>query len=647
VSPAVFCDALNWRSAIALARARAPAVHVLDDVTPTRSSRLARKILALARCDVVATRFFAGHLRGAGGEPLYVLAGRRSSQAALDAARAAIAESPTLASINDAFGRDRVVLRIARQVWLALGRQVLQIHVAERLSEAKRAVLWLARPTRYDPRVLCDISATVEVRFYDAVNPLLERARVAAWPIELGARQLYFKVVSLFSAQEAGLKDPQGRPGVLLVQEDEASPDHSYRTQPHWFPAAEEPPLPFATYLIGGGPLPEPRGAAVPPGLTVLNARALGRIERVTPGDALTARLERDARRSMWMAFSARADWVRAAGAIAARLLLRARVMAKTCRCLKIRAFLSGEPYLFDSDAVHVVSRDLDVNTVTFQYSNLAYPNVILASTSDRMLLFSERYARMWSTGGIGPREFTATGYPFDGAFARVRGRAAELRAGLESAGARFVISYFDENVGPPKYGFIEPEEFDAEIRSLAQRVLDDPTLGIIFKSQFRKRSPTIRLADDPVLAAAIRTGRMVDLYTGVHRNIVLPAEAALASDLALSQIIGATAALESALAGTRCVLVNFNGVKTANDELYARGLVVFDSFESVMDAIARYRAGDARYAALGDWSSFLHELDPFRDGASAVRLRAVLEEAACGQTEGGERQPRGQEAHA
>jgi hypothetical protein len=414
------------------------------------------------------------------------------------------------------------------------------------------------------------------------------------------------------------------------VQEDEISPDHSYRTQPHWYQADEAQRLPFATYLVAGGPPAQAREPLMPD-LCVLDARALGAIERRVDDDAFTSQLRRDARRCMMRTLGAQPDWIRTAYAIAARLLLRARVMAKTCRYLKIRAFLSGEPYLFDSDAVHVVSHELGVKTLTFQYSNLAYPNVILAATSDQMLLFSERYARLWNTGGIGPGEFRAVGYPFDAAFARVRSRAADLRSRLESAGARYVISYFDENVGPPKYGFIEPAEFDDEIRALAQRVLDDPTLAVIFKSQFRKRSPTIRLASDPILHAAVDTGRMIDLYTGRHRNIVLPAEAALASDIALSQIIGATAALESALAGTRCVLVNHNGVRTANDELYARGQVVFGSFEDALRAIERYRAGDAGYAALGDWSPFIRELDAFGDGRSAERLREVLEGIVCG----------------
>jgi hypothetical protein len=153
----------------------------------------------------------------------------------------------------------------------------------------------------------------------------------------------------------------------------------------------------------------------------------------------------------------------------------------------------------------------------------------------------------------------------------------------------------------------------------------------VVFKSQFRKRSPTVRLASDPLLDAAIATGRMIDLCEGSHRNIVLPAEAALASDMAISHVIGGTAAVESALAGTRCVLINFNGLKTANDELYARGFVVFDSIENALGAIEKFRAGDARYAALGDWSAFLHELDPFRDGRAAERLRETLEAIVCG----------------
>ena len=627
----VFCDGLNWRSAIALARNGPATVRVLDDVPPSLSTRLLRRLLAFFHCKIVETEFFAGHMRGSNGEPVYAIASRRASEAALDAARAVIEESPELAAINVRCGRDRLILRMARQYWLSLGRQVVQIHVARALAQSDEALLWLAPPARYDPRVLQGICAGVEVRHYRAANPLLERVRLAGWVLALAARSAYWRFVSRCSRPPTRLRDPDGRPGLLLIQEDQISSDHSYRTQPHWFPSPEAPRLPFATYLLAGGASPAPERGETPPDLIVLTERALGYIDRCAAPDHVTPRLRSDARRCLTRAVTAKRDWVRAGYAMTARLLLRARVLARACAFLDIRTFLSGEMYLLDSDAIHAIAAEMNVTTVTFQYSNLAYDNVIAATTSDRMMLFSERYSRIWPHRGFGARRFTAIGYPFDVAFERVRPRSGEWRRRLESAGAHFILCYFDENVGPPKYGFLAPSDLDAEIRVLAQRVLDDATLGVIFKSQFRKRSPTVRLAADPLLDAAIATGRMIDLCEGSHRNIVLPAEAALASDIAVSHVIGGTAAVESALAGTRCVLINFNGLKTANDDLYARGLVVFDSLDAVLDAVSKFRTAEAGYLSLGDWSAFIHELDPYRDGRAAVRLRELLADMVLG----------------
>ena len=301
-------------------------------------------------------------------------------------------------------------------------------------------------------------------------------------------------------------------------------------------------------------------------------------------------------------------------------------MLARVCRCLNIRAFLSGEPYLLDSDAVHLFGPELRIATVVFQYSNVAFTNVMTAATSDHMLLFSPRYAAMWPYDGVRPQRMIATGYPFDAAFGLIYQRAAEWRRQLERAGARFVICYFDENVGPPSnYGFMAQSELDDEIRELARLVLDNHDVGVIFKSQFRKRSPTVRLPADPVLRDAIATGRVIELCVGTHRNIVFPAEAALASDLAIGHLVGATAALEAALAGTRCLLINLNGTRTAHDDLYAKGQIVFHLLAEALRATSMFRAGDPAYRSLGDWSGFIHELDPFRDGLAASRLRALL----------------------
>lgn len=624
-SPAVFCDSLNWRSTIALLRTRAVTVQVLDAIPMTPLSKSARALLTAFGCKICEAEFFAGHLRGESGEPLFMVARRMSSQLAMDAAQFAVASLPNLAAIDARSGRHIIALRIARQIWAALERQVLQIQLARTLAKrGNPAILYLARPASYDAGILDRMETAVEVRLYGARRRIIRRAMLIGWICAHLSRPLIWRWLGPLWKSALSPADAACRPGLLLVQEDEVSPDRSYRTQPHWLATGEH--LPFATYLIRGGPSPIAPADQLSSDFTVLDDPALGCIDRRAGKDKVSRKLSSDARRCLRMALSAKTDGAATACAIAARLLSRAGLLARVCRRLNIRAFLSGEPYLLDSDAVHVFGPELSVATVMFQYSNVAFTNVMTAATPDHMLLFSPRYVAMWPYASVRPQRMTATGYPFDAAFGLVRQRAAEWRRQLESSGARFVICYFDENVGPPsKYGYMAQSELDDDIRVLARLVLDNGDLGVIFKSQFRKRSPTVRLPADRVLRDAVATGRLIELCVGTHRNIVFPAEAALASDLAIGHLIGATAALEAALAGSRCLLINLNGTRTANDDLYAQGQIVFDSLAEALRATAMFRSGDPAYRSLGDWSSFIHEIDPFRDGRAAGRLRALL----------------------
>lgn len=621
----VFCDSLNWRSVIALLRTRPAKVHVLDAIPAKVQSKCARALLAAFGCRIYEVDFFAGHLRGESGEPMFMVARRVSSQLVMDAARLAVSSLPKLAAIDARSGGNRIALRIARHIWAALERQVLQIQLAHTLTiSGDQAILYLARPASYEAGILDRVEAAVEIRLYGPRWRVVRRAMLIGWIGVQLSQRLAWRWMGPLRRPALPQPDAGRRHGLLLVQEDEVSPDRSYRTQPHWLAAGEHPP--FATYLIRGGPSPVAMADQISPDLTVLDDAALGCIDRNAGKNDVSTKLLSDARICLLMTLSAKADWAATACAIAARLLARAGFLVRVCRHLNIRAFLSSEPYLPDSDAVHVFAPELRIATVMFQYSNVAFTNVMTAATSDHMLLFSPRYAAMWPYEGIQPQRMIAAGYPFDAAFGLVRQRAAEWRRQLARSGAKFTICYFDENVGPPsKYGYMAQSELDDEIRVIARLVLDNRDVGVIFKSQFRKNSPTVRLPADSVLRDAVATGRVIELCAGTHRNIVFPAEAALASDLAIGHLIGATAALEAALAGTRCVLINLNGTRTANDELYANGQIVFDSLAEALRATTMFRAGDPAHRTLGDWSGFIHELDPFRDGLAAGRLRSLL----------------------
>jgi hypothetical protein len=249
-----------------------------------------------------------------------------------------------------------------------------------------------------------------------------------------------------------------------------------------------------------------------------------------------------------------------------------------------------------------------------------------MMTTADRLLLFSRIFSPLWTCHAIAPKSVVETGYLFDRVFPLVAGRAAEARELLNRAGATFVVCYFDESVQMDRYGLISDADHREELRVLVEALLEDPSLGIVIKTQFERNSPSHRYAGDPLFARARETGRYLELRHGAHRNTVFPAEAGLAADFAIGHIVGATAALEAALAGRRCALLNPYGMRSVQDGLYATGMIVTPSMPALLDGLRRMRDGDPAYASFGDWSGILPRLDPWRDGRAASRLREQID---------------------
>jgi hypothetical protein len=217
-------------------------------------------------------------------------------------------------------------------------------------------------------------------------------------------------------------------------------------------------------------------------------------------------------------------------------------------------------------------------------------------------------------------------GYFYDGAANAVRGRARELRGRLAARGASFVLCYFDENVQHDRWGCVHADDHRAEILELIRLVLADASVAVIVKTQFERNAPGRLLAGVPEFEAARATGRYLELSAGSFRNNVFPVEAALAADLAIGHLIGATAALEAALAGVRSVLLNPLDMRADAAALYAGADVVYPSMHVLLEKVARLRAGDAAANTLGDWTPIAASFDPLRDGGAAQRLRALIE---------------------
>jgi len=601
---------------------------------------------------VEEAEFFAGSLRMADGQVVFPTALSKSGDLAFRAAERALARSRFLARLNHKWGRNVIFKYISRSIQMPGLQVALRFMGAEALRQTNRTkegFLIAQRHFALDSDLLRALSPGLKVYFYrswlyqcsgatfissDSYEFLKQkRACVLFLLLFLKLREMKWSLEALMrrgSKVQASFNISEPRlPSLLVLQEDDLSLDRSYRTQPHWFFPEDGKP-PFRTLVLQTSSLeglPVDNEALKAQGIVPLSKKDLYILSRrFWSSYPVQQRLRRDFWKCAVRSILGPSGEVRVLFEVA-RLLYTAKVLAGFCEQSHVRAFMTCENYMVEADAVQLIAKSLHITTLSYQYSNAGKAGPVMKTAADIMLTFSPLYHRLWIGDGIRPGRFTDIGYVFDASFGHVRRRARGHRRLLEKAGAQFVICYFDESVLRDKYGLISDKDHCAEILALLQVVLEDPSVGLVVKTQFRSNSPQNFAEITALLAAAKATGRYLELVYGTHRNIVFPAEAALSADIAIGHAVGATAALEAALAGVRSILLNPYGMKGENDTLYAQADIVYPSMMAALGAIRSFRSGTPEYVRLGDWSPIIGHFDPFRDGCAGHRMRALLEQ--------------------
>jgi hypothetical protein len=124
------------------------------------------------------------------------------------------------------------------------------------------------------------------------------------------------------------------------------------------------------------------------------------------------------------------------------------------------------------------------------------------------------------------------------------------------------------------------------------------------------RRNPLRIFPNDDILHKAFQTGRFLIPEFGIHRNLITPTEIALASDICIGDIVGATASLEAALAGTRSVMTDsmhygrkFRSIYFESDQ------IVFKDLNKALDAIMHFKVNKNHSNQIGQWGQILKEL--------------------------------------
>jgi len=267
------------------------------------------------------------------------------------------------------------------------------------------------------------------------------------------------------------------------------------------------------------------------------------------------------------------------------------------------------------------------LNGVSFSYqysiSNFLSPALARVVVEDVLFVFSHVFEKRWRDIDAPVKIFVKTGFIDDAAIRNIGylERITKERRKLRTAGAEFILCFFDENSNELWDIPGSNESAAKDYEYLIKWLLRDPTLGLVLKPKkagtLFQRMPHL----SPLINQAVDTGRCLLLKSeGIIGNIY-PAEAAMMSDLSIGKSFGGTAALEASLAGVRSVLLDDLVWRSHPFYEWGCGKVIFKDWETLRASVDAYRRSPEVHTELGDWSPGIEELDPFRDGQASLRM--------------------------
>lgn len=568
-------------------------------------------------------KFFMGDFRSGCGESAYLYARDNSYVVAADVAAETIRRSTLLAEIDKSGRPGTILLWLTKSLLPASFEVSLRLEAAQALTGPDKSSVWIQVP----PEMPLDVVHRLAPNMI--VIPRRKLITKGWWRLMRTLGGEFFKTIKSYF-EKPSVTEWRAEPTVLTVREEDLVEDPSYRGQLHWLSTSPAPPR-FRTIIM---PRRGPSYACTASSAALSRLRATllseGDVTRclVKAKSSIQNLLAKQERACLLRVLKTPVIEDRIALSCVWQLIRTARRISAVVEASGARAWVGCEAYFPHADAVNLIANFHAVYTVAFQYGSIRKWSPQMLSTVDAMAMIGSAYAGLYNSTPAGPKSLIPVGYPYSYARPLVMERAKQLRSRLASKGAKFVICYFDESVQKNRWGFISEEHHLGELRNLARIVIEVPDVAVLIKTKYAWNDPSILYPSEPSIQTASATGRFRTIAEGVHRNGIFPAEAALAADISIGHAFGATAALESVIAGTPAVLIRRYGEKTLIDHLLAPLDVVFPSIADCLSAIAEYRQNKPSRAALGDWSAILHHLDAGCDRGGALRLREMLENA-------------------
>lgn len=633
----VFVDRLTPLSLIRCVVLRPGQIVWFDP--PTRSGRLVSRIFfAMGLIGAKPPRPIRGHagaMRDPDGGSTYVRVARDARNLARDVRAAEFAHSPVIQALATRWQPEKVALHFEKLAEEELKGECLRIEMSRwnTAGEARadgRCVLVVGRGRWHSYLARYASSRLVDLKSYYRAGP--------TWSLLHRVLRAFARSVTRRRAPKVAVAAlPAERPDAQPVQSDALGLSYGYRSidfsadmrsEFAWVDGPLQPSTEVLLHSYSGPPVPpEVAREARERGIRITRAPAL---TEMSPPPRVFLRL---AARYAGAVARAIVAGIRSASARHAGEFLRLAVRVAYWQAffvsnrvrvdLGVGSVSTDVPKTLALDAIGGVS-------IGYQYSISFSANsdtTLLGAGEDVQFVFSPFFADMWGRMNPPPSATVETGFPYDTAVAALTGAraTAPTRVSLQGAGAKFILAYFDENSVSQWNSPADDEDLCAEYHFLLNWLLADEELGLICKPKIsgnlaRRLAPVAE-----IVAKAEETGRFRIVTSSEQVSHVYPAEVALCSDLAIGKLSGATAAMESALAGVPTVLVDTDGLHSHPFYSIAGPGVIFRDWESLRTRVDAYRADPASAGCFGNWQTLLAVLDPFRDGRARDRINGYL----------------------
>jgi hypothetical protein len=221
---------------------------------------------------------------------------------------------------------------------------------------------------------------------------------------------------------------------------------------------------------------------------------------------------------------------------------------------------------------------------------------------------------------------FLISGFPFN-----VHRGIIDEKHKLES-NDKFSIALFDNgfnNFAPYSKSMME-HYYEPFLKWL----IEDETIRIIVKS---KRPDLIKNLNNiyGLYQRALGTGRLIRLSNEEGR---FPTDASKFADIAIGIGIS-SAVIEAVIHGCRGIHCDMTGFKFHNYYKIGYNKLVFDDINILIDTLKLFKIDKSKFGDLGDWTDFIKNIDPYRDGKGDKRIGKYIESLAECFSKGGSKE--------